>query len=345
MNAVMTEEEFRKGLPHVAGRAFVFFGEEDYLKAAAVKAVREQLCPDPAMAFFNDITIDATDYTADKLLSAMAPPPMMSETRLVVLRGFNLNGMKAGELDGLLDALSELPEYDFNCIILYVAADLFDVGRLPKAPSALFKRISAVATPVEFNAPSGARLARWVGRHFAHRGVNAPPLVCNELIARAGSSMFVLANEVEKLSAFVGSEGRTEVSVSDVQTVASRATLSGAFALSNAILSGNAEAALEALAALRFERVKPEVVLGEISNTLFDLMTLRVLFDAGRSEQEAAAALKMHAFRVSLYRKALARIPDARLRRVIALTARADLEIKSSRTKDYLPIEKLICAL
>lgn len=345
MNTVITEEEFRKGLPNVVGRAFVFFGGEDYLKAAAVKAVRELLCPDPSLAFFNDVTIDATDYTADKLLGAMASPPMMSEARLIVLRGFNLNGLKASELEGLLDALSALSEYDFNCIILYVAADLFDVGRLPKSPSSLFKKIAAVATPVQFNTPTDARLARWVGRHFAHHGVNAAPAVCTELIARAGSSMFVLANEVEKLAAFVKSAGRAEVSAGDVETAASHATLSGAFALSNAILNGNAEAALEALAVMRFERVKPEVVLGEISNTLFDLMTLRVLFEAGRSEQEAAAALRMHAFRVSLYRKALARISDARLRRVIALTAEADLAIKNSRTKDYQPIEKLICAL
>lgn len=345
MNAVMTEEEFRKSLSAVTGRAFVFFGQEDYLKAAAVKAAREQLCPDPALAFFNDVTIDATDYTAAKLLDAMAPPPMMSDARLIVLRGFNLNALKAGELEGLLDALSALSEYDFNCIILYVAADLFDVGRLPKSPSALFKKIAAVATPVEFTPPSGARLARWVGRHFVHHGVSAPPLVCNELIARTGGSMFVLANEVEKLCAFVKSAGRAEVSVEDVEAVASHATLSGAFALSNAILNGNAEAALEALAVMRFERVKPEVVLGEISNTLYDLVTLRVLFDAGRSEQEAAATLRMHAFRVALYRKALARISDARLRRVIALAAEADLELKRSSTKDYAPIEKLICAL
>lgn len=345
MNRVITEEEFRKSLPHVAGRAFVFFGEEDYLKAAAVKAAREQLCPDPAMAFFNDITIDATDYTADKLLGAMTPPPMMSDARLIVLRGFNLNGMKAGELEGLLDALTALSEYDYNCIILYVAADLFDVGRLPKSPSALFKKLSAVATPVEFTSPGGARLARWVGRHFAHHGVSASPTVCTELIAWSGSSMFVLANEVEKLAAHAKSAGRTEVSAEDIENVASHATLSGAFALSNAILNGNAEAALEALNVMRFERVKPEMVLGEISNTLFDLMTLRVLFEAGRSEQEAASILRMHSFRVSLYHKALARISDARLRRVIALAAEADLEIKNSRIKDYRPIEKLICAL
>lgn len=345
MHTVITEEKFRENLDSIAGRAFVFFGDEDYLKAAAVRSVRELLCPDPAMAFFNDITIDATDYTPDKLLDAMSPPPMMTDARLIVLRGFDLNKMKAGEIDSLLEVLSQLPLYDFNCIILYVAAGLFDTGRLPKNPSPLFKKIASVATPVSFETPSDARLARWVGRHFAHHGVRATPAACNELIVHAGKAMFVLANEVEKLAAFVKENGRTELSEADVRHVAAPVALADAFALSNAILAGNGAAALDTLAVMRFERVKPELVLGEISQTLFDMLSLRVLFDAGRSIGEVSATLNMHEYKVKLYHKALSRIPTARLARVIALAAEADRALKSSVSPDYAPIEKLICAL
>ena len=346
MHTVITEEKFRESLDDVAGRAFVFFGEEDYLKAAAVRSVREGLCPDPVMAFFNDITIDATDYTPDKLLDVMSPPPMMTDARLIVLRGFDLNGMKAAEIDSLVEVLAQLSQYDFNCIILYVAAGLFDTGRLPRSPSSLFKKIASVATPVSFATPNDARLARWVGRHFAHHGVRATPAACNELIVYAGKAMFVLANEVEKLAAYVKQQGRAEVSVGDVQSVAAPVALTNAFALSNAILAGDGAAALDTLAVMRFERVKPEVVLGEISQTLFDMLSLRVLFDAGRSIGEISAALNnMHEYKVKLYQKALSRIPTARLSRVIALAAEADLALKTSSSSDYAPIEKLICAL
>ena len=65
MNAIIKDEEYRKNIAKAPGRAFLFFGEEDYLKAAAVRETRAHLCPDPAMAFFNDVTIDFTDYTPD----------------------------------------------------------------------------------------------------------------------------------------------------------------------------------------------------------------------------------------------------------------------------------------
>ena len=72
---IIKEEDFRKQLDRAVGRAFLLVGEEDYRKIAAVKALREQLCPDESRAFFNDITIDYTDYTPDKLLDTMAAPP------------------------------------------------------------------------------------------------------------------------------------------------------------------------------------------------------------------------------------------------------------------------------
>ena len=73
MNQIMTEADYRKSIGKTAGRAFVLFGDEDYLKAHAIKKTREAICPDEAFAVFNDITLDALDFSADKLLDAMTP--------------------------------------------------------------------------------------------------------------------------------------------------------------------------------------------------------------------------------------------------------------------------------
>ncbi|MBQ3064537.1 MAG: DNA polymerase III subunit delta [Clostridia bacterium] len=340
----ITDEDYRAGLSSAVGNAFLFFGSEDYLKAAAVRATREALCPDPSMAFFNDIVIDATDYTDEKLLDTMAAPPMMTDARLIVLRGFDFTTIKASELDGLLETLALVKEYDYNCIIIEVAADLIDEGYLPKKPSAILKKIAKSATPVRFEAPTGARLARWVGKHFAHHGVAADPAVCTAFVEYAGNTMFVLANEVEKLSAYVKAHGKAAVTIEDIRTVTVPATLPDAFALSNAILAGDGKAALDALAVMKFERVEPTVILGEISRTFTEMQCARVLFDAGKNVAEVAAVLKLHEYKARLLSKALAKISPARLARVIALAASTDLALKRS-AGDYSLIETLIAAI
>ena len=198
--------------------------------------------------------------------------------------------------------------------------------------------------PVQFTPPTDARLARWAAKHFAHRGVTAAPEVCTALVDFAGKTMFVLANEIEKIAAYVLENGRSEVTVADIRKVAVPAILPDAFALSNAILEGNARAALEALGVMKFQRVEPTVILGEIARIFADLQGVRVLLDAGKSAKEVATVLKIHEFKVGILARSLSRTTPARFARIVDLVAKTDVMLKNTYA-DYSPIERLIAAL
>ena len=341
---IIAEGDYRKQIDRVAGRAFLFFGEEDYLKKAAVQLTREALCPDPAFAAFNDVTIDALDYTPDKLLDAMTPPPMMADTRLIVLRGFDFTAMKQQEIDDLIEVLTALPEYDYNTVLISVSAGLLDEGFLPKSPGKVLKKLSEVAVPVRFLSPTDAKLALWVGRHFTHCGVTTEPTVCAALIDYCGKNMFVLAGEIEKLAYYTLENGKKAVASADIPVVAAPSSAPDAFALSNAVLAGRGAEALDALAVLKFQRVDPTFVLGEIARTFCDMQNVRTLTEAGRSQAEIASALRLHAYRVGLLQRAVARIDEGRISRALTLAAEADYALKRGGA-DYAPIEQLICAL
>ena len=344
MNTIITESEYRKLIGKTAGRAFVFYGEEDYLKSYDVKATRERVCPDPGFAVFNDITLDALDFTPDKLLDSMAPPPMMSDERLILVRGLDFTSMKAQDLDALIETLAQLSEYDYNTVIIHVAAGLIDEGYSVKKPGTVLKKLCEVATPVHFEASTDARLAAWAGKHFAHLGVTVSPQSCAFLVAYAGKSMYLLANEIEKIAYYVLANGRTEAGDEDIKKVAVPVAEVDAFSLSNAILAGRTADALNALAVIKFERTEPTVVMGELSRTLCDMQIVRSYLDAGKSTGEIAALLKMHEYKTGLLVRAVANTAPARLARAVTLCAEADAAIKRS-SGDYAPIEKLICSL
>ena len=78
---LLREDLFRKQMKKGLSGGYLFFGEEDYLKSFALRAARESICPDPTFALFNDVRLDALDYSASALLDALMPPPMMSEVR------------------------------------------------------------------------------------------------------------------------------------------------------------------------------------------------------------------------------------------------------------------------
>jgi len=200
MKPILKEADFRRELKSNPGTGYLFFGDEDYLKLHAIKQASELLCPDRTYAFFNEMTLDALDFTPDKLLDALMPLPMMADRKLVTVRGLNFNTMRANELDELCDVLSTLPEYDYNLLIIYAGSMALDPGYLPKRPSAALSKLGEILTPVQFDRCSTAKLSAWIQRHFAHNGVEASPAFCSEMPEYCGHSMFVLANEIDKLS-------------------------------------------------------------------------------------------------------------------------------------------------
>ena len=98
---ILKESDFRKEIKGTPRLGYLLYGEEDYLKSFAVRTAREVLCPDPTFAFFNEMKLDALDFTPDKLLDALTPLPMMSDRKLVVVSGLNFNTMR-GRLPGSL---------------------------------------------------------------------------------------------------------------------------------------------------------------------------------------------------------------------------------------------------
>ena len=137
---IIREDAFRKELKKEITGGFLFFGDEDYMKGFALRSARESVCSDETFAVFNDVRLDALDYSPSALLDAIIPPPMMADRKIVTLSGLDLSSMRQSEIDALCDALASLSEYDYNLFILSVPAGHLDAGSLPKRPSALLTK-------------------------------------------------------------------------------------------------------------------------------------------------------------------------------------------------------------
>ena len=341
---LIKEEAFRKQLKKGLRGGYLFFGEEDYLKSFSLQAAREAICPDPTFALFNEVRLDAMDYSAGALLDALMPPPMMTEQKIVTVSGLNVGGLRPSELDDLCDALEALKEYDYNVLILSVPAGQIEEGNLPKKPSALLTRLAAYLTPVWFEPVTGARLCAWVGKHFEHHGVTASPAVCARLIEFCGRSMFTLSTETEKLAYYVLQQGRSTVTAEDVERVSVAELSADTFALANAILDGRYEDAMGALEVMKFRRVEPVIILSEVSRVICDLVSVKALAEQGLPCGEIASLLKMNEYKARIYYNGVSSKPMKKLRRGVELCSEADLALKLS-PQGYLAIERLICSL
>ena len=344
MLPIIKESDFRKELKSAPRAGYLFFGEEDYLKAFAVKQARELVSPDPSLAFFNDMRLDAVEFTPQKLLDALPPLPMMVDRKLITVSGLNFNTMRPNELEELCEVLAELETYDYNLLILIASADCLDPGYLPKRPSAPLTKLGEYLTPVQFERCTTAKLTAWIGKHFAHNGVEVSPALCAQMADYCGHSMFTLACEIDKLCFYTRYHGKAQATEEDMKLVCCPANEYDAFAFTNAIMDGKQETALSILADYRFRRIHPLIVLGDVTRVICDMITVRAMIAEGTTAKEIAQALKMHEFKVGLYQKSLRNISEKRLHRAFEACLAADASLKLSPL-GYTPLEKLICSL
>ena len=345
--AIIKEADFRKEIKSNPASGYLFFGEEDYLKAFAMQTAKAALCADESLAVFNELRIEGLDFSPQKLQEALMPLPMMQDRKLITVRGLSFTSMRGDEVDAICEVLATLSEYDYNTVIFNVPDGGFDPGYLPKRPSQTYTKLSEFLTPVEFERCTTAKLTSWVQKHFAHNGITASPDFCRTMTEYCGHIMYVLASEIDKLSFYLLYHQRTEPTVQDMHTACIPATEYDAFAFANAVMEGKSDTALAILADYKRRRMDPIIVLGEVNRVICEMASVAALSRQGLAAYEIAGVLKLHEFRVGLYQKSLRASRPNRIERTLQACRDADASAKQTYLlgNSYASLERLICVL
>ncbi len=337
----MTEADLRGQLKTFIKGAYVLFGEEDYLIDHYVRAFGEKIAENGPFADWNVVTVSGEGHDFDALLNAVSAVPMMAPQKLVVADSFDLSGAKAQDAEPMLALLDTLKSYPETVLVIRAPSGTFDPGYLPKKPSALYKKLAERAEMVEFPRATPGRLKKWLAKHFLSDGIDASDAVLEHMIARCGTSMRRLASETDKLSAYVLAADRTVLEVADVDLVTATAAEEDAFLLSNAILALDLDRALAALLYEKQQRTEPLYVLAAISKIWTQLLQVKSCVESGKTDGDIATALKLHQYKVGLYRRAVGSMSRERIEASVALCAEADRKLKSTRL-GYIALERLL---
>ncbi len=337
----MEINEFKERLK--SGRlsgAFLFAGEEDYLKRFYLGQLKDAIVTDETFALFNHAVYDGEKLDIAALTDAVKSPPMMGEYKLVEWRYPNLNSLKESDLEALEELLRVREEYGFATLAFLVAEDGVDLG-VGKRKSKFVTRFGEKISIIRLDKSTDAQLAQWIRRHFDAAGVKYEQNVPSALIFRSGHSMQQLKHEIDKLSALALARGVTLTSA-EVLLVAKATAECDTFAFSNALLASDKQAALTALADMRSRRVEPTVILGMASRVVCDLVNVARLSEEGGSIDDIQKALAMSPYKLKLYISSAKRLGQKRLDAMLSELARVDASSKSGGIGGYTAIELYI---
>ena len=340
----MTETEFKEELKNLHG-GYLFFGGEDYLKYTYSKEVKKNVL-DGTFDEFNHIVIYAEEYSPSALSSAIFALPMMSDKKLVEVRGVDFNSMKKDDISALEDVLATLEENSHTVLLIRADNEYFNAGRLPKAPSEIYKMMSKYVTPVGFEFPSASRLRAWILRHFTKGKIEFDPTLCEYLVSMCGHDMWALSKEIDKLCAYAMKNNLTKIQAGDIDYICCKTIEFDDFQLTNDLLDKNKARIFETLRRQKSAHEPAQTILSSIARLYTDMLLIQRLYQSGMGKSQIATAINMHEFRVGKYLGSISGVSEKKLERAVELCKEADIKSKSSsNVTSYIAVERLVSAL
>lgn len=316
---------------------YVLEGPEEYIKRSALDALRRLLLP-AGLEDMNETRL--IDPDADTLIAAAETLPFMADKRLVVVQE---SGMLQGRAKGYDEVRSAaaLAEYLKNppetvCIVFYVR-DKAD-GR-----KKLYTQLKKTAEIVQFTALDDKEMTRWIAQTLKKLGKQISSSTCQKLTFTAGTELYALHGELEKLAAYAGD--RDEVTGEDIDAVCVRTTAYRVYDLTNSLMRGDAKGAFTLAHALQKDGEEPLYLLALLQGECRRMLAVRLLRQEGLQPDAIAARIGAPPFAVRQLSGQVTRYTEEQLREMCDVCMQTEYSVKSGQLPAEGALEKTMLQL
>ena len=257
------------------GCAYIFYGEESYLREYYLGELRKKLVP-AGFEEFNYHRLEGKDLTVQALTEMAEAMPMLSERTLIVVTDFDIFKLGEEQREKLVALLEDIPPY---CCLVFV----YDtVAYKPnKTMKKLCKAIGDHVQAVEFRAQDSNDLIAWIARRFRALDKEIDRQTAEYLIFTCGGLMTGLVPEISKIAAYAKGKAITQ---KDIDDVADPVLSAEVFKLSDAVLQGNYDLAASILGDLLKMQTEPIMILAALGSQLRRIYTARLAIDSGKDK-------------------------------------------------------------
>lgn len=328
------------------GGAYVFFGNEDYLKRHYISEVYKSIMSAEGLEMFNHskISFSAVSQSRDEAFSALASSlasiPMMQDKRLTEIHDLPIDSLPATALDTLCENLAAAD--DTNIVIMCLRKNEWTFDYKTENSSE-FKKLCKAAKLVKFDTPGKAKLKSWAAKHFSRAGISAGDGALEILTDMCGQEMCVIVEEAAKLCFFAHGCGKKEITADDVKNVVSQAvnTEMPPFAMLEAAQKWSISDMYDVIARARDLREEPISVLAKLGKILCDMLRVKAGLEAGMNTAQIAKEMKIKEYSAAKYASAVAKAPIGKLENSVRLALETDAALKSSQSDGYVLLDIL----
>ena len=245
--------------------AYVFYGEERYLLADAVKKLRDMIPAETAE--FNHHRMDGRSFSPDAFAEAVDALPVFAERTLIEVNDADFAKLGDETRRAIVQTLRDVPEY--ACVV-FVCPE----GAAPDWRAASSKEIASLVTKVEFQRLDEQKLVSWTARRLAASGKKMTRQAAERFVMMTGGLMTNMVTELEKLSAYCAGD---TVDVKDVELLVTPVADVKTWKFTDTVLRRRADDAFSLMGELlRMPDMDGYTVIYALAGTVRQLMIARV---------------------------------------------------------------------
>ncbi|QGG56995.1 DNA polymerase III subunit delta [Paenibacillus sp. B01] len=321
-----------------AGRiapVYAAFGKDRYRMGQFASMLADKLLA-PDERELGMVRFDTAETALEEIVAEAQTPPFFVPRKLIVVRDGAVlcaaakeNGKLEHKAERFLSYMEQPSET--SVILFLVQADKLDERR--KIVKLLKERNLIVAFPEL----SEGELASWAVRRAADQKRSLDEEAAQLLVARLGTSMQALAQEVDKLCLYAGEGGA--VTKDDVARLTAATVEEDAFALVDAALERRMDRTLALYRELLLRKEEPIRIAALVARQLRIMLQIKELERHRYSPQQMAGQLGLHPYAVKLAAEKARRYDTAVLGRHLAALAELDYRMKTGQVDKELGLQ------
>jgi len=334
---------------------YVFVGDEAFFRKRCRDAVLQYLIP----AEVRDLSIyemDLAEIDLQQILDRARTPSLMAPFQAFFIRGIK-NLYTRGKHDEEFAAIAEYFENpNPDALIIFVADHISipaDVRRMELQDRDRYERIRQTlgeyCSILEFARVDEGDAVKWAMETAAAEQVRLDTDAARELVDSLGGDMMMIANELEKLTVYVGQ--RQRITLGDIETMVLAAKQRSFYELTDAISARDRTRALTVLDAILSSGDGEEAAIGHLFMLARTFRQMLVISERNVRDSRALWQALWQGFRVppfaaeDVIRQARRYKSRRELTAAIRRIARADFALRSNPVSKRLVLENLVLDL
>ncbi|MCL2488258.1 MAG: DNA polymerase III subunit delta [Oscillospiraceae bacterium] len=331
-----TEEQLKRHLKEGALLPlYLLYGAESYLSAHYAGQIVRMAVGGDEMEQFNLHRFDGSAVSQDTIEAAAETLPLMADRCCVVVKDYD-PAARSADPKRMAALFATPPE---SGVMVFRASLTAAEMRKTAGWKALLTAAESGGAAVEFSRKTPAEIVKILVSGAAKRGCMLPSGLARRMVEECGDDLNLLNGELVKLTALAGAG---EITAAHFEAVGVRNLEAKVFDLSKAILARQYTRAYEILHRLAAAREEPVMILGVLVNAYADLYRVKTAVAAGQRPEAVGGVFPYRGREFALKNAArdAARLPAEVLRESLEVLARADRQMKSSRSDNRVVLEQ-----